>query len=94
MFRTPTAPQKGPARSGQTPSVQTAADVLVAVKAVIEAVRCGDLTPDEGARLMSVIEQARKTIESVEFEARLCAIEERVDTEKPGRRINNGQLCK
>ncbi len=73
------------------PSIQTAADVLEAVKMVIEAIHCGEITPDEAERLTRVIEQARKAIETVEFEARLCAIEERVKSEKPQRTFNNGQ---
>ena len=65
------------------PLLHTPIDVLVAMRAVIEAVQCGDITPDEGERVTRVIEQARKAMEVVELDARLRTVEERIAMEKP-----------
>lgn len=69
-----------PARKGRTvafplPPVQSAADVLAAVSAVVAAVAAGDLTPDEGQQLAAVLEASRKTIELADVERRLAALE-------------------
>jgi hypothetical protein len=87
------APRKDRPVRVQLPSLHTPTDILVAMRAVIEAVRCGDLTPDEGERVTRVIEQARKAMEVVELDARLRAVEERIELEKPRRTFNDGHIC-
>ena len=73
-----------PARKGRTvpfnlPVVETAADVLRALSATVQAMAKGELTPEEAAIVSGVLETARKAIETVEIEQRLAAVERSVD---------------
>jgi uncharacterized protein DUF5681 len=58
------------------PTIQSAADVVAAVGAVADAVGAGDITPDEGQAVASILEAKRKAIETVNLEARLSALEQ------------------
>ena len=73
-----------PARKGRTvpfnlPVVESAADVLRALSATVQAMAKGELTPEEAAIVSGVLETARKAIETVEIEQRLAAVEQSVD---------------
>ncbi len=57
------------------PEIETPADVVVALGAVADAVGAGDISPDEGAAVASVLEMKRKAIETIELEARIAALE-------------------
>jgi hypothetical protein len=58
------------------PVIKTAADVVTALGAVADAVGAGDITPDEGQAVASILEAKRKAIETVDLEARLSALEQ------------------
>ena len=58
------------------PAIQSASDVVAAVGAVADAVGAGDITPDEGQAVASILEAKRKAIETVELERRLSALEQ------------------
>ena len=57
------------------PPMQSAADAAKAAGAVLEAVAEGDLTPTEGAYIMGLVENYRRTLETTELEARVAALE-------------------
>ena len=53
----------------------TANDAAEAAAAVLEAVSEGDLTPNEGAQVMGLVDSYRRTLEVTELEARVVALE-------------------
>jgi hypothetical protein len=57
------------------PKVTTPADTTVAIRAVLEAVASGELAPGEGQQLAALLEAQRKSIETVQLEERLTALE-------------------
>lgn len=57
------------------PPMQSAADAAKAAGAVLDAVAAGDLTPNEGAQIMGLVETYRRTLETSELEARVAALE-------------------
>ena len=71
-------PRKGKpiALSEPLPAINSAADVVAALGKVAELVGGGELTPDEGAAVASIIETKRKAIETVELESRVAALEQ------------------
>ena len=58
------------------PLMETACDAAKAVGGVLEAVALGELTPIEGAHVMSLIETYRRTLETSELECHVAALEE------------------
>ncbi|MEM7473237.1 MAG: hypothetical protein AAF340_17955 [Pseudomonadota bacterium] len=58
------------------PEMQSAEDATQAASAVIRAVSQAELTPLEGAALMGLIEQYRRTLETTQIEQRLAALEQ------------------
>lgn len=62
------------------PEVHSAADAAAATSAIISAVASGKLTPAEGTAMIGLIEAHRRTLEVSELEARLAAMEERLET--------------
>jgi hypothetical protein len=58
------------------PAIQSASDVVAAVGAVADAVGAGDITPDEGQAVASILEAKRRAIETVDLERRIAAIEQ------------------
>jgi hypothetical protein len=58
------------------PAIRSASDVVAAVGAVADAVGTGDITPDEGQAVASILETKRRAIETVELESRLTALEQ------------------
>lgn len=59
------------------PAMQSAGDAARAAGAVLEAVAEGELTPTEGAHVMSLVDAYRRTLEASELEVRLAALEAR-----------------
>lgn len=57
------------------PRMETACDAAKAAGAVLEAVAAGELTPQEGAHIMALVETYRRTLETTELEARVAALE-------------------
>jgi len=57
------------------PELRTAADMVTALGAVVQAVAHGDLSPEEGQAVAGMVELHRKAIETAEFECRLAALE-------------------
>lgn len=60
------------------PALATADDIVEAGAGVLSAVGQGELTPDQGERLMGLLDRQRKAIETSALEARLAAIEARI----------------
>ena len=59
------------------PKVTTATDITAAIGAVLEAVASGELAPGEGQQLTALLEAQRKSIETVQLEERVAALEQR-----------------
>jgi hypothetical protein len=59
------------------PKVTTASDVTGAIGAVLEAVASGELAPGEGQAIAGLLEAQRKSIETVQLEARVAELEAR-----------------
>ncbi len=57
------------------PTVETTADIMVALSAVLSSVADGTLTPDEGTALSGILEVKRKAIEQLALEERIAALE-------------------
>jgi hypothetical protein len=57
------------------PKIEKAEDLLAAFSAVVTSMAAGELGADEAALIASVLEAKRKTIETVDIEKRLAAIE-------------------
>ena len=70
-------PRKGRTIAMQLPPIDTATDVVKALGAVADAVASGDITPDEGVAVSSVLEIKRRAIETADLESRVIALEER-----------------
>ncbi len=58
------------------PRMENAFEAAGAAQAVLKAVSEGEVTPLEGAVVMGLVEQYRRTLETTELEQRLAAIEE------------------
>ena len=59
----------------ELPRLESAGDAVKAATAIVEAVACGDLTPSEANDLSRVVEGFTRTLEAVDFEARLTRLE-------------------
>jgi hypothetical protein len=59
----------------ELPVMSNASEAAVAAQAVLKAVSEGEVTPIEGATVMGLLEQYRRTLEASEFENRLEALE-------------------
>ena len=57
------------------PTITSASEAAQAAQAVLLAVSQGDVTPMEGATIMGLVEQYRRTLELSELEARIVALE-------------------
>jgi len=73
-----------PARRGRPitlnlPAIRTAADVTAAMSAVSAAVSDGELSAEEGQSIAALFEAQRRAIETVELEARLAALEQKLN---------------
>ena len=58
------------------PKVKDAAGVASAQNAVVQAVASGEVTPDEGIALTTILDARRKAIDTLDLEARITALEE------------------
>ena len=56
--------------------IKVPADVVAALGDILTAVAAGDLTPDEGHTIAGIVETKRRSIEILELEARLAALEQ------------------
>ena len=61
------------------PAIDTAADVVKATNAMLQAVANGDLTPSEAAELGKLVTAHVEAIKATDHEERLRAIEERAN---------------
>lgn len=59
------------------PAMATAQDASHAASAVLSAVSKGDLTPTEGSHVMALVDAYRRTLEAVDLETRITALEQR-----------------
>jgi hypothetical protein len=57
------------------PAMNGAQEAAKAAASIIEAVSIGELTPQEGAVVMALIETYRRTLETSELDARVAALE-------------------
>ena len=62
----------------ELPTVKTATDLDHALSAVVEAVAEGEVSPDEGATVAGLLEAKRRSLETVDMDERLRALEERL----------------
>ena len=68
-------PRKGRPISFELPKVETIDDVMKAQGVVVNAVAVGDLTPDEGQAVSTILEAKRKAIETEDLERRIAKLE-------------------
>jgi len=68
-------PRKDSPVSFDLPAIESAAQASEAAQAVLRAVSDGDITPLEGAAVMTLVEQYRRTLETTELESRIAALE-------------------
>jgi hypothetical protein len=61
----------------EVPPVRTAADAVVCLGRIVEAMARGELSAEEAAAVSSVVETFRRVIETETFEERLSALERR-----------------
>jgi len=71
-----------PARKGGRvtvafPPIARAQDIVGALGTVAEAVGRGELSPEEGSAVASILETQRKAVETVDIERRIAALEEK-----------------
>ncbi len=57
------------------PNTISAAGIVEAQAAILEAVAVGDILPGEATALAGIVEARRKAIETAELEARIAALE-------------------
>jgi hypothetical protein len=65
------------------PAISTAADVDKALETVLNEVALGRITPAEGQAVTVVLEARRRGLETVQFDARLTAVEQQQKEETP-----------
>jgi Family of unknown function (DUF5681) len=58
------------------PTIETAADAVKAMAAIVQAVANGDLTPSEGYSISGLVQNFSKAIETAELEARIAKLEQ------------------
>ena len=62
----------------ELPPMTTAADAVVAMGAVVQAIGDGDLSAHEGAQLAKVVAGFSQTIETADLQQRVCETEEAI----------------
>ena len=67
--------RREPAVSLDLPNIESAADLPMAIAAILQAVSAGDLTPGEAAKITSTIEAAGSAIELHDLDRRIADIE-------------------
>ena len=68
-------PRKDLPISFPLPTMASAKDAAAAAGAVLQAVASGELTPNEAAQIMGLVDSYRRTLEITELEARVVALE-------------------
>ncbi|MBK7162639.1 MAG: hypothetical protein IPH79_09150 [Sphingomonadales bacterium] len=68
-------PRKDAAVCFSLPPIRTIADAVEASSSLLAAIADGDVTPDEGSRIMSLLTSHKVLVETGEFERRLEALE-------------------
>lgn len=68
-------PRKDAPVNFELPCIQSASEAAEVARAVLQAVSEAELTPLEGAAVMGLIEQFRRTLETSELEARIAVLE-------------------
>ena len=68
-------PRKDAPISFALPPVDDAAGMVAAGQAVLAALAAGDVTPDEAARVMGILQGQRALIETADLESRIAALE-------------------
>ena len=69
-------PRKDAPISMALPLVETAEDALTASSAILASVARGEVTPDEGGRLMALLTAHRAIVETADLARRLAALED------------------
>lgn len=69
------APKLGEVLAVELPTLATTGDTVKASNAILRALSEGRLSPDDGAKLASIVELARRTIETHDLSERLAALE-------------------
>lgn len=69
-------PRKDAPISMALPPVESAEDSLTASSAVLAAVANGEVTPDEGGRIMALLTAHRAIVETADLARRLAALED------------------
>ena len=68
-------PRKDSPISITLPTVKSIADTLEASAALLAAVSSGEITPDEGGRVMALLAAHRAIVETVDLEQRIAQLE-------------------
>lgn len=68
-------PRKDTPISIELPPVKSAEDTVTASSAVLAAVSTGEITPDEGGRIMALLTAHRSIVEIGDLERRMAALE-------------------
>lgn len=71
-------PRKGARLKFDLPAVSKAGNLPAAIAAVSRQVADGEISPDEGALIVGLLEAQRKAIETSELADRVAALEERM----------------
>lgn len=69
------APRREPAVAVDLPVINSAADLPMAVAAILQSVAAGEITPTEAAKITNTIEAAGSAIERHDLERRISEIE-------------------
>lgn len=72
--------------------MESAADAKAASAAVVTAMAEGDVTPDEAARVMSVLLSHKQIIETADLEARITALEGRAKVRNLSSRLQRLEI--
>lgn len=72
-------PRKGARLQFDLPEVTKAEELPGAIAAVTRQVAEGEISPDEGVAVVSLLEAHRKALETSELAARVAALEERLE---------------
>ena len=66
----------------ELPPIEKSADLAKAQGALVAAVSRGEITPDEGADISTLLEHQRRAVETAEHEARISELERRFDNRR------------
>ena len=72
-------PRKGARLQFDLPEVTKAEELPAAIASITQQVADGEISPDEAAAIVSLLEAHRKALETGELAARVAALEERLE---------------